>query len=197
MPALDAAGFPVLKWKVGQGSESRLARPAAEGEDTGRDGEGEARPLMSLERPKPQVMGADKEAKRPAGCTLDDRWRIAPFPPGREGRGDGWRARNAPSLPLELLLLLKSKTNSACNALQGPQTKTLPPPLAYLLNASPAACALRCRLFWARWWCPHFLISRFSAAVVLPWRTFSALSFNQSRAAGAALRFAIWPQASR
>lgn len=105
-------------------------------------------------------MGADKEAKRPAGCTLDDRWRIAPFPPGREGRGDGWRARNAPSLPLELLLLLKSKTNSACNALQGPQTKTLPPPLAYLLNASPAVCALPCRLFWARRWCPRFLISR-------------------------------------
>ena len=25
---------------------------------------------------------------------------LAPFPPGREGRGDGWRARNAPSLPL-------------------------------------------------------------------------------------------------
>ena len=69
------------------------------------------------------------------------------------------------------MLLPKSKTNSACNALQGPQTKTLPPPLAYLLNASPAACALRCRLFWARWWCPHFLISRFSAAVVLPWST--------------------------
>ena len=85
MPALDAAGFPVLKWKVGQGSESRLARPAAEGEDTGRDGEGEARPLTHLERPKPQVMGADKEAKRPAGCTLDDRWRIAPL--AGEGRG--------------------------------------------------------------------------------------------------------------
>ena len=112
----------------------------------------QARPLTHLERPKPQVMGADKEAKRPAGCTLDDRGRLAPFPPGREGRGDGWRARNAPSL-LELLLLPKSKTNLACNALQGPQTKTLPLPLAYLLNASPAVCALRCRLFWARWWC--------------------------------------------
>ena len=60
----------------------------------------QARPLTHLERPKPQVMGADKEAKRPAGCTLDDRGRLAPFPPGREGRGDGWRARNAPSLPL-------------------------------------------------------------------------------------------------
>ena len=56
----------------------------------------QARPLTHLERPKPQVMGADKEAKRPAGCTLDDRGRLAPFPPGREGRGDGWRARNAP-----------------------------------------------------------------------------------------------------
>lgn len=56
----------------------------------------QARPLMPLERPKPLVWGAVKEAKRPAGCTPDDRGRLAPFPPGREGRGDGWRARNAP-----------------------------------------------------------------------------------------------------
>ena len=82
-----------------KGRNPCMARPAAEGEDTGRDGEGEARPLMPLERPKPQVMGADKEAKRPAGCTLDDRGRLAPFPPGREGRGDGWRAWNAPFRP--------------------------------------------------------------------------------------------------
>lgn len=35
-----------LRGKSGaQGSEPRLARPAAEGEDTGRGGEGEARPL--------------------------------------------------------------------------------------------------------------------------------------------------------
>ncbi|TQM98309.1 hypothetical protein BDD18_4405 [Acidovorax temperans] len=65
MPALDAAGFPVLKWKVGQGSESRLARPAAEGEDTGRDGEGEARPLTHLERPKPQGGGAGEASEAP------------------------------------------------------------------------------------------------------------------------------------
>ena len=196
-PRLTLARFSSGKGVKGEtGSRTRSAARRASTERVRISGP-QARPLTHLERPKPQVMGADKEAKRPAGCTLDDRGRLAPFPPGREGRGDGWRARNAPSLPLELLLLPKSKTNSACNALQGPQTKTLPPPLAYLLNASPAACALRCRLFWARWWCPHFLISRFSAAVVLPWRTFSALSFNQSRAAGAALRFAIWPQASR
>lgn len=56
----------------------------------------QARPLMPLERPKPLVWGAVKEAKRPAGCTPDDRGRLAPFPLGREGRGDGWRARNAP-----------------------------------------------------------------------------------------------------
>lgn len=65
MPALDAAGFPVRKWKVGQGSESRLARPAAEGEDTGRDGEGEARPLTLLERPKPQGGGAGEASEAP------------------------------------------------------------------------------------------------------------------------------------
>jgi hypothetical protein len=45
---------------AGQGSESRLARPAAEGEDTGRDGEGEARPLTRQERPKPIGKGEEQ-----------------------------------------------------------------------------------------------------------------------------------------
>lgn len=63
-----------------------------------------ARPLTLLERTKPQVRGADKEAKRPADGTLDDRGRLAPFPLQREGRGDGYSAPKmlvwlAPYLP--------------------------------------------------------------------------------------------------
>ena len=46
---------------------------------------GEAEPLMPLERPKPLVWGAVKEAKRPAACTPDDRGRLAPL--AGEGRG--------------------------------------------------------------------------------------------------------------
>ena len=64
MPALDAAGFPVLKWKVGQGSESRLARPAAEGEDTGHPG-GRSEPLTPLERPNAHRQGAGEASEAP------------------------------------------------------------------------------------------------------------------------------------
>ena len=46
---------------------------------------GEAEPLMPLERPKPLVWGAVKEAKRPAACIPDDRGRLAPL--AGEGRG--------------------------------------------------------------------------------------------------------------
>ena len=41
---------------------------------------------MPLERPKPLVWGAVKEAKRPAACTPDDRGRLAPL--AGEGRGE-------------------------------------------------------------------------------------------------------------
>ena len=51
---------------AGQGSESRLARPAAEGEDTGRDGEGEARPLTRQERPQPIGKG-EEQGRSPLG----------------------------------------------------------------------------------------------------------------------------------
>jgi len=46
---------------------------------------GEAEPLMLVERPKPLVWGAVKEAKRPAACIPDDRGRLAPL--AGEGRG--------------------------------------------------------------------------------------------------------------
>ncbi len=60
----------------------------------------QARPLMPLERPKPLVWGADKEAKRPAGCTPDDRGRLAPFP--LAGRAGGWVVGAASAfLPLD------------------------------------------------------------------------------------------------
>ena len=60
-------------------------RSAAEGEHRTGEDVGEAEPLMPLERPKPLVWGAVKEAKRPAACTPDDRGRLAPL--AGEGRG--------------------------------------------------------------------------------------------------------------
>ena len=82
-PSLAA---PVFEWK---GCQGHARKPHAERSRHGehRTGEdvGEAAPLMPLERPKPLVWGAVKEAKRPAACIPDDRWRIAPL--AGEGRG--------------------------------------------------------------------------------------------------------------
>ena len=68
---------------------SRARPEAARGTERSeyRTGEdvGEAAPLMPLERPKPLVWGAVKEAKRPAACIPDDRGRLAPL--AGEGRG--------------------------------------------------------------------------------------------------------------
>ena len=68
---------------------SRARPEAARGTERSeyRTGEdvGEAEPLMPLERPKPLVWGAVKEAKRPAACIPDDRGRLAPL--AGEGRG--------------------------------------------------------------------------------------------------------------
>ena len=75
-------------------------RSAAEGEHRTGEDVGEAAPLMPLERPKPLVWGAVKEAKRPAACIPDDRGRLAPL--AGEGRG-GVVRRTKTAFPLESL----------------------------------------------------------------------------------------------
>ena len=86
VPAKTRPAPPVFEWK---GCQGHARKPHAERSPQGehRTGEdvGEAAPLMPLERPKPSVWGAVKEAKRPAACIPDDRGRLAPL--AGEGRG--------------------------------------------------------------------------------------------------------------
>ena len=80
----------VVRFSSGKGVKGRNPgwRGPQRSEDTGRDGEGEARPLTPLERPTLTGRGQEKQAKRRAACTPDDRGRLAPLPSGK-GRG-GW-----------------------------------------------------------------------------------------------------------
>ena len=93
IPARPSLAAPVFKWK---GCQGRARKPHAERSRYGehRTGEdvGEAEPLIALERPKPLVWGAVKEAKRPAACIPDDRGRLAPL--AGEGRGEWCGASN-------------------------------------------------------------------------------------------------------
>ena len=154
-PALDAQQLnrpapglflPVFEWK---GCQGHARKPHAERSRHGehRTGEdvGEAEPLMPLERPKPLVWGAVKEAKRPAACIPDDRGRLAPL--AGEGRGGVVRRVKFASPVESTTLFTNSKTDSARQILQ-----TLPkahravfsssPALAYAFALESASCGL-------------------------------------------------------